>query len=49
MDMTMVLFLLTFFAFLAVASMRGWVADSRENRDWRFAGRGPRDLGANRP
>jgi hypothetical protein len=47
--MEMALFVLTFFVFLAVMSMLGWVADSRESRDWRFAGRALRDLGANRP
>ena len=45
----MALFVLAFFAFLAVMSMFGWVADSRESRDWRYAGRSPRDLGQLRP
>jgi hypothetical protein len=43
------LFVLTFFVFLAVMSMLGWVADSRESRDWRIAGHSPRDLGQQRP
>ena len=47
--MEMALFVLAFFVFLAVMSMLGWVADSRESRDWRFAGRSPRDLGQLRP
>jgi hypothetical protein len=45
----MALFVLAFFVFLAVMSMLGWVADSRENRDWRYAGRTSRDLGQLRP
>ena len=51
--MEMALFVLAFFVFLAVMSMFGWVADSRENRDWRYADHptslGSRDLGQLRP
>jgi hypothetical protein len=43
------LFLLAFFLVLAAFSMRGWVADSREGRDWRYAGRTAGDLDRHMP